>query len=177
MKYSIYFLSLFFCFSACRKSENTPVKEELKFRASVSNCAEYLVYKFGSYKGDSITFEIRNFVEKLDTANKTLKTIALDEKDAVNIIITNYKNYAPFSFCPGIIPKDYFPEPNLRWISIGGTISLQVKEKLPSPPIAYPMFKVDFLLKNVLLKNEKGETITISKMLLENAIIGGPLPG
>ena len=177
MKHSIYFFSLFFCCFACRKNEITTVQDDLKLRAGVSNCAEYLVYKFGNYKGDSVTFEIRNFVEKLDTTNKTLKTIALDEKDPVNIIVTNYKNYAPFSFCPGIIPKDYFPEPNLRWVSIGGTISLQVKEKLSSPPTAYPIFKVDFLLKNVLLKNEKGETMTISKLLLENAIIGGLLPG
>jgi hypothetical protein len=178
MKNPFYLLSIVLFFLACRKSENVLPKSDLTLAANTRNCSDFVVYKYGTYKGDTITFEIRNFAEKLDTVTLSSKSVVLTKTACCepSIQITTYKNYPPFSYCPGIVPVDYQPEPNLRWESISGELQMQVKAKLPSPP-NYPMVKVNFMLKNVILKNEKGETITIPSLLLENVTVGGPIPG
>ncbi len=163
--------------AACTKKETiTPKQNDLKLSGSLRNCGELVVYQYGSYKGDSITFEVRSFFNELDTTNKKTVNYTLKKNNGVELAITTYKNYVPFSFCPGIVPKDYQPEPDKTWASESGIISMTVKEKLPSQP-NYPMFKVDFELKNVLFKNEKGEDITIPTLLLNDVRVGGLLPG
>jgi hypothetical protein len=178
MKNYFYLLSILLFSFACSKVENTPLKAALNLRADTRNCSDFVVYKYGSYKGDTITFEIRNFAEKLDTVSNSLKAIDLAKKNNGETVIqiTTYKNYPPFSYCPGIIPKDYQPEQDLVWESVSGNLEMKVKEKLPSPP-NFPMVKVNFTLKNVILKNSKGDTITIPNLLMENVIVGGPIPG
>lgn len=179
MKPTVYcFLMVLFCWSCIKKEVITP-QSELKLNDETKNCGEFVVYKFGTYNGKEITFEVRSYAEKLDTSSNKTVNITLTKGDCCDpkIAITTYKNYPLFSFCPGIIPKDFQPEPDQTWTSESGTLSMKVIEKLPSPPIAFPMFKVNFELKNIQLKNEKGETITIPSVIMNNVIIGGPIPG
>jgi hypothetical protein len=161
---------------ACKKQTFSPPSVDLKIAGTARNCSDFVVYQYGSLQGDSITFDIRNFAEKLDTAKNQTVTIALQKDQQPAIAITTYKNYVPFSYCPGIIPQGYQPEPNKIWTSESGEMTLLVKSKIPSSP-SFPMFKVDFSLKNVVLKNSQGETITIPSHILQDVTVGGPLPG
>ncbi len=179
MKQFTFYAFAFFIFFSCKKNTTVAPTQDLTFFQDTRSCGIGVVYKYGKFKNDSITFEIRNYEQFLDTsaALKTvIKTFDAGDCCAPTVNIVNYQNYVPFSFCPGIIPKDYQPIPKSTWTAKTGEISLKIKQVLPVAA-AFPMYKMKFVLKNVVLKNEKNEIILIDELILDDTVVGGPIPG
>jgi ABC-type multidrug transport system fused ATPase/permease subunit len=179
MKRLIFFSFTLFLFFSCQKNTTITPTQDLTFFQETRSCGMFVVYQYGKYKSDSITFDIRNYENFIDTsaALKTVtKTFDTGDCCAPTVNITNYQNYVPFSYCPGIIPKDYQPIPKSTWIAKTGEISMKIKQILPTVGL-FPMYKMKFVLKNVVLKNEKNEVLLIDELILDDTIVGGPIPG
>lgn len=179
MKQLAFLTFVFFLFFSCKKNTAIAPVQDLTFFQNSRSCAMNVVYQYGKFKNDSITFEIRNYEQFLDTSaalKNVIKTFDAGDCCAPMVNITNYQNYVPFSFCPGIIPKDYQPIPKNTWTAKTGEISMKIKEVLPKIAF-FSVYKMKFILKNVVLKNEKNEVILIDELILDEVIVGGPLPG